>query len=76
MLCPSPIGPIKTSKITYFGHITRHDSLQKTILTGKMEGRRGRGRPRRQWMDDIKEWTGKTMLQCPRLAEDVRLREL
>ena len=61
---------MKINKLTYFGHIIRHESLQKTILTGKVEGGRGRGRPRRQWYDDVKEWTGNKMSVNIRLAED------
>ena len=53
------LSEIRTHKLSYFGHITRHDDLQKTVLTGKIDGKRGRGRPRRQWYDDMKEWTGK-----------------
>ena len=48
---------LRTNKLSYFGHIARHYSLQKTVLTGRIDGRRGRGRPRRQWYD-IKEWPG------------------
>ena len=64
------LSTMKINKLTYFGHIIRHESLQKTILTGKVEGGRGRGRPRRQWYDDVKEWTGNKMSVNIRLAED------
>jgi len=33
------------------------ENLEKCIITGMVEGTRGRGRPRRAWSDDIKEWT-------------------
>ena len=52
------LSQIRTHKLSNFSHIAGHDSLQKTVLTGKIDGRRGRGRSRRQWYDDIKEWTG------------------
>ena len=40
----------------------------KNILEGKLEGKRPRGRPRAQWCDNIKEWTGYSMAKCTRLA--------
>ena len=41
-------------KLQYFGHLTqRTDSLEKTLLLGKTEGRRRRRRQRMRWLDDI-----------------------
>ena len=41
-------------KLQYFGHlIQRTDSLEKTLMLGKIEGRRRRGRQRVRWLDDI-----------------------
>ena len=41
-------------KLQYFGHmIRRGDSLEKTLMLGKIEGRRRRGRQRMRWLDDI-----------------------
>ena len=41
-------------KIWYIGHlICRVDSLEKTLMLGKIEGRRRRGRQRMQWLDGI-----------------------
>ncbi|GFS17125.1 eukaryotic translation initiation factor 3 subunit F [Elysia marginata] len=34
--------------------------LLQLSLEGKIEGKRGQGRPRRNWIDDVKEWTGLT----------------
>ena len=56
--------------MSYFGHIARHDSLQKTVLTGRTDGRRGRGRTRRQWYDNIKEQTGNQISMNIQLAQD------
>ena len=64
------MSKIKKDKLTYFGHVIRHESIQKTVLTGKAEGRRGRGRPRRKWTDDIKDWTGMNMTNCSTLAQN------
>ena len=41
-------------KLQYFGHLMRKaDSLEKTLLLGKIEGRRRRGPQRMRWLDDI-----------------------
>ena len=41
-------------KLQYFGHlIQRADSLEKTLMLGKIEGRRRRGRQRMKWLDGI-----------------------
>ena len=41
-------------KLQYFGHLMqRVDSLEKTLMLGKIEGRRRRGRQRRRWLDGI-----------------------
>ena len=41
-------------KLQYFGHLLRRaDSLEKTLMLGKIEGRRRRGRQRMRWLDGI-----------------------
>ena len=41
-------------KLQYFGHLMRRaDSLEKTLMLGKIEGRRRRERQRMRWLDDI-----------------------
>ena len=41
-------------KLQYFGHLMqRSDSLEKTLMLGKIEGRERRGRQRMRWLDDI-----------------------
>ena len=41
-------------KLQYFGHLMqRTDSLEKTLMLGKIEGRRRRGRQRMQWLDGV-----------------------
>ena len=41
-------------KLQYFGHpMQRTDSLEKTLMLGKIEGRRRRGRKRMRWLDGI-----------------------
>ena len=44
-------------KLQYFGHLMqRTDSLEKTLMLGKIEGRRRRGRQRMRWLDSITDW--------------------
>ena len=41
-------------RLQYFGHLMRRaDSFEKTLMLGKIEGRRGRGRQRKRWLDGI-----------------------
>ena len=41
-------------KLQYFGHLMqRTDSFEKTLMLGKIEGRRRRGRQRKRWLDGI-----------------------
>ena len=43
-----------TLKLQYFGHLMRRsDSLEKTLMLGKIEGRRRRGRQRIRWLNGI-----------------------
>ena len=46
-------------KLQYFGHLMRRaNSLEKTLMLGKIEGRRRRGRQRMRWLDSIADqWT-------------------
>ena len=47
-------GLILKLKLQYFGHVMRRtDSLEKTVMPGKVEGRRRRGRQRMRWLDGI-----------------------
>ena len=45
-------------KLQYFGHLMRRaNALEKTLMLGKIEGRRSRGQQRMRWLDGITEWT-------------------
>ena len=47
-------GMMLKLKLQYFGHLMRRaDSLEKTLMMGKIEGRRRRGRQRMRWLDGI-----------------------
>ena len=60
----------KALKLKYFGHIKRHETLERHILEARIDGRRGRGRPTRRWEQDINDWMDMTTTQAGRLAED------
>ena len=62
------LSDIKQRKLSYFGHIKRHHSIRKEILEGRVQGKRGRGRPPRRWEDDVKAWTGMGLYDCTRAA--------
>ena len=47
-------GLMLNLKLQYFGHLMRRaDSLEKTLMLGKIEGRRRRGQQRMRWLDGI-----------------------
>ena len=47
-------GLMMNLKLQYFGHLMpRTDSLEKTLMLEKIEGRRRRGRQRMRWLDDV-----------------------
>ena len=50
----SLIVTIKKRKLQYFGHLIRQNGIQRLLL----EGKRGCGRPRMMWVDNIKDWVG------------------
>ena len=49
-------------KLQYFGHLMRRaDSFEKTLMLGKIEGRRKRGRQRMRWLDGIPDSMGMSL---------------
>ena len=65
---PTLLKVIKTRKLRYFGHLRRHQTITKDILEGSVEGKRGRGRPTRTWIDNVKTWTGLSAAECSQQA--------
>ena len=49
---------VKRHKLKWYGHVTRSPGLAKTVLQGTVQGGRPRGRQRKRWEDNTKEWTG------------------
>ena len=47
------LATVKRRKLAWFGHVTRNDSLSKTILQGTLEDGQRRGRQRKCWMDNV-----------------------
>jgi len=58
--------------IQYFGHVTRGTAgnLALTVLESSVDGLRHQGRPKRQWMDDIEEWSGCSYIQLKEMSQD------
>ena len=58
-------------KLQYFGHLMRRtDSLEKTPMQGKIEGRRRRGRQRMKWVDGIADFMDMNLNKLRELVMD------
>ena len=57
-------------KLQYFGHLMgRTDSFEKTLMLGKIEGRRRRGLQRMRWLDGITDMSGHEFEQSPGVGD-------
>ena len=58
-------------KLQYFGHLMRRaDSFEKTLMLGKIEGRRRRGQQRTRWLDGITNWMDMNFSMVQELVMD------
>ena len=61
---------VKKRRLRWFGHVSRSSGLAKTILQGTVKGKRKRGRQKKKWEDNIKNWTGMDFASSTRTAEN------
>ena len=58
-------------KLQYFGHLKqRTDSLEKTLMQGKIEGRRTRGQQRMRWVDGIADLMDMSLSKLREMVKD------
>ena len=79
MKTQAAIGPyedilttVKKRKLRWFGHVIRSSGLCKKIVQVTVPGKIKRGRQKKRWEDNIREWTGFDFNSSQRAAEDCR----
>ena len=59
---------IRTKQMRFLGHLMRKDGLENLALTGKIEGKRSRGRKWSLWMANLNEWIGERGVKYQEVA--------
>ena len=70
------LGPQSTKLMTvvrqrivrFYGHLRRHDSLQRIITEGMVNGKRDRGRTRCGWLGNVSRYAGMNINRCAEIA--------
>ena len=66
------MGKVARMKLQYFEHVTTGSAgnLAMTVLEGSVDSLRHQERIKRQWMDDIEEWSGCSYIQLKEMSQD------
>ena len=59
---------MKKRNFKYFGYRVRGGGTARAVMKGRMEGRRGRGRPQGNWIENLREWSGKRGVGLSRMG--------
>ena len=65
-----PPDIVKRCKLEWYGHVSRSSGLAKTILQGTVKGGRRKGRKKKRWEDNIREWTGLEFTRSKRAVQN------
>ena len=63
------LSTVKRRKMKWYGHVKRASGLAKTVPQGAVRGGRKRGRQRKRWEDNIRDWMGLELRDAVRRAE-------
>ena len=61
---------VKRRKLKWYEHVSRSSGLVKTVLQGTVKGKRRRGRQKKRWEDNIREYTGLEFAKFQRAVEN------